>query len=155
MTPFRRERQREELQAMGRKALALKQQGYTLREIALELDRPATDAPTIRRALQAIGYPDNTQRYLNQTITQFEADGRKAVQFLDDGHSMADALMAIGGSRARLYRAVESVAPGRLAIVRKAAGAAAKAALFEALERTRARARVKKAASEPIDPMLL
>ena len=50
------------------------------------------------------GRPVSTWPELRAQLLQ---DGRKALALIEAGHKPRDALMVIGGSRARLYRAME------------------------------------------------
>ena len=50
------------------------------------------------------GRPVSTWPELRARLLQ---DGRKALALIEAGHKPRDALMVIGGSRARLYRAME------------------------------------------------
>ena len=47
----------------------------------------------------------NTRRDIQRD--KLLADGRKALEMVKSGRSMLDVLMVIGGSRTRLYRAME------------------------------------------------
>ncbi len=93
---------RADLREMGRKAHGFRTAGWTLRDIADELH---SNPAQICRALEALGEPA-TDMARGVRRAQLLADGRKALAFLAAGHSHDVALMAIGGSRARYFRAI-------------------------------------------------
>jgi hypothetical protein len=100
MPAYIRHAQRRKLQALGREAWPMRDAGETLRDIAVELE---SNPAQVLRALRAVGYrPATSVRH----ATRLE-DGRKAVAMINIGLCFEDALRAIGGSRARLYRGMK------------------------------------------------
>lgn len=91
---------RAELKALGHKAFEYRPT-WTFTEIAAEL---GTNPAQICRALRAAGY-DGTRPATVRSAKQLQ-DGRKAVAMLECGLTFDQVLQAIGGSRARLYRAI-------------------------------------------------
>jgi hypothetical protein len=106
------ETRRQRLAALGRRAAQLRAEGETLRDIAFEL---SSNNARIYRALRSIGYQDDPTS-IPKRRAQRLIDGYKALACRELGLSTDQALKAIGGSRARLYRAaklaeLESVDP--------------------------------------------
>jgi hypothetical protein len=73
------------------------------------------------KAVQAVGgYPRKAKRTLTRTgrpvstwpslRAQLLQDGRKALGMIEAGHKPRHVLMVVGGSRARLYRAIDIAA---------------------------------------------
>jgi methionyl-tRNA formyltransferase len=104
---------RAQLAILAQRAVPLRDKGASLRLIAALLD---TNAPRVLRALRAISHPsiDKPRKERRGEVAELIRDGTRALELRKAGHSIETVLMAIGGSRPRLYRAMRRAQESQL-----------------------------------------
>ena len=72
-----------------------------------------SQAQQLRRAREALGLPKPAHVGIRRAAQRNDlaADGRQAIELIALGHTISSVLAIVGGSRARLYRAMAAVNP--------------------------------------------
>lgn len=96
---------RRPLKELGALALPFHLKGHTLRAIAWTFN---TNPARVHRALQAVGAKPRAEGRSERRL-ELLRDGKKALMLQDTGRSVDDIVMIIGGSRARICRAMQAV----------------------------------------------